>query len=334
RTGVLEGTSHICPHCQGAGRVRSVESAALALLRALDDAASRQRAHTIEVRAATDVALYLLNEKRTTLGALEAARGVRVRILASSGLTPPEFEINISSDTFADEAPEAEARAPSKRAAAEIVEDVEEEVEDGAEAEEEEDEEQTVRPAILDAESEDGDARRRRRRGRRGGRKRREDGEGEEAPAAAPREARSEAAAPASREDRDGKRRRRRGRGRGGRRTYEVDGGEWLDFVGGDLKHLSPRPERRPAQAEQQTAVEAEVETIEEFVERVEPPAPRAAEPPPAPIEAALEAFDPDPVEEPAPVLAAIATEPAPDYEPDQERRDKFFSRLSRWAKK
>ena len=43
RTGVLEGTSHVCPHCQGAGRVRSVESAALALLRALDEA-SRQAA--------------------------------------------------------------------------------------------------------------------------------------------------------------------------------------------------------------------------------------------------------------------------------------------------
>ncbi len=32
RTGVLEGTSHVCEQCQGAGRVRSVESASLALL--------------------------------------------------------------------------------------------------------------------------------------------------------------------------------------------------------------------------------------------------------------------------------------------------------------
>ena len=42
---------------------------------------------------------------------------------------------------------------------------------------------------------------------------------------------------------RNGNRRRRRGRGRG-RRVYEVDGGEWLDFVSADLKHLTPRPER------------------------------------------------------------------------------------------
>ncbi|HRE45945.1 MAG TPA: ribonuclease E/G, partial [Terricaulis sp.] len=107
RTGVLEGTSHVCPHCQGAGRVRSVESAALALIRALDDAAARQKGHSIEVRAATEVALYLLNEKRTALGALEAARGVRVRILAGAGLTPPDFEINISSEGYIEDEPEA-----------------------------------------------------------------------------------------------------------------------------------------------------------------------------------------------------------------------------------
>jgi hypothetical protein len=37
----------------------------------------------------------------------------------------------------------------------------------------------------------------------------------------------------------------------------------------------------------------------------------------------------PEPEHEP---VAALADAPA--YEPDQERRDKFFSRLSRWSKK
>ncbi len=36
RTGVLEGTTHVCEHCAGTGRVRSVESSALAALRALE----------------------------------------------------------------------------------------------------------------------------------------------------------------------------------------------------------------------------------------------------------------------------------------------------------
>lgn len=331
RTGVLEGTSHICPHCQGAGRVRSVESAALALLRALDDAAARQRARTIEVRAATDVALYLLNEKRVTLGALEAARGVRVRILASSGLTPPEFEINISADTFED-IPEIEARTPQRREA--VVEDAQDEADQAIEDEEveEEDAEEVARPAT-ENETDDSDSRRRRRRGRRGGRKRREDGDGAEE--AAPTPVRPAEATSVSRDERNGKRRRRRGRGRGGRRAYEVDGGEWLDFVGGDLKHLSPRPERRPHRtAAAGTAEIIEIETVEQVIERNEPPpVSEIAAPEPEPIAVAVQSFSPNPIEEPAPALAE-AGEPAPDYEPDQERRDKFFSRLSRWAKK
>src|SRR6185437_14959873 len=36
RTGVLEGTTHVCEHCGGTGRVRSVESSALSALRALE----------------------------------------------------------------------------------------------------------------------------------------------------------------------------------------------------------------------------------------------------------------------------------------------------------
>jgi Ribonuclease G/E len=36
RSGVLEGTTHVCEHCQGTGRVRSTESAALAALRAVE----------------------------------------------------------------------------------------------------------------------------------------------------------------------------------------------------------------------------------------------------------------------------------------------------------
>ena len=327
RTGVLEGTSHVCPHCQGAGRVRSVESAALALLRALDDAAARQRGHTIEVRAATDVALYLLNEKRFTLGTMEAARGVRVRILASSGLTPPEFEINVSTDTFADEAPEPEARAQRREAVLEEEPEIVDEVEE--EDEEEEIDAEAERLPLAEADSEDGDSRRRRRRGRRGGRKRREDGEASATPAA-PREPRPEVAADAQREERGGRRRRRRGRGRGGRRTYEVDGGEWLDFVGGDLKHLSPRPERRPQQnASAQAAVEQEAEA-EVITAPVREPEVVAARPEPV-IEAIREPVF-EPAAEPAPAMAAV--EQGPDYEPDQERRDKFFSRLSKWAKK
>src|SRR5262249_45140980 len=116
RTGVLEGTSHVCPHCQGAGRVRAVEPAALALLRAVDEAAAKARNRLIEARAPTEVALYLLNEKREALAQLEANRRVRLRVTGSAQLTPPDFELNVAAAEFEDEhEAEAETRPASPR---------------------------------------------------------------------------------------------------------------------------------------------------------------------------------------------------------------------------
>ncbi|MDZ4692835.1 ribonuclease E/G, partial [Terricaulis sp.] len=189
RTGVLEGTSHVCEHCEGSGRVRSIESASLALLRALDEASIKQKHHTIEARTATDVALYLLNEKRDALATIEANRHVRVRVIASGGMNPGDFEINIGADTFEDDDVEVEAE-PTKGRGKRATERTPEEIEDDAIPddvdveldEEEEDAEAEAKPprvvAAAAAES-DGERRGRRRRGRRGGRRRRGEGEGE-----------------------------------------------------------------------------------------------------------------------------------------------------------
>src|SRR5262249_41460276 len=172
RTGVLEGTSHVCPHCQGAGRVRAVEPAALALLRALDEAAAKNRNRLIEARAPTEVALYLLNEKREALATLEANRKVRLRVTGSSQLTPPDFELNVATAEFEEEREtEAEARAPALHREVEAVEE-------HVNTDEGEEEEAEAPAVSVDADGESG--RRRRRRGRRGGRRRRDD-EGAEA---------------------------------------------------------------------------------------------------------------------------------------------------------
>ncbi len=350
RTGVLEGTSHVCDHCQGSGRVRSVESAALALLRALDETAAKQKNHEIDARTATETALYILNEKRDALSAIEENRHVRVRVGANSQMHSGDFEINVGGDVF-DEEEEAEAPAP-RRAREAVVEEVEAEVEEiEDEVEEADEEEAEARPRRSASAEADGDDRRgRRRRGRRGGRRRREDdapaetGEtGEAAPAvAAERSERGE------RNERGGRnnKRRRRGRGRG-RRVYEVDGGEWLDFVGADLKSLSPRPEgrHRNGDARVQAVIEDAEAEADAQIEAVE--AEVIAHP------AAAPSYTPEPAYEAAVALVAEAetaaaeaddateetasrydAEAALNYEPDQERRDKFLSRFSRWGKK
>ncbi len=343
RTGVLEGTSHVCEQCQGSGRVRSIESAALALLRALDEAGIKQKHHTIEARTATEVALYLLNEKRDALAAIEENRHVRVRVSAAGGMTSGDFEINIGADTFEDEDLDTEAEAPKgrgKRAAERTPEEIADDAipDDVDEDEEEvEAEERPVRAAA--AADTDGERRSRRRRGRRGGRRRRGEGEGEgETEVEARGEADAETAPTPSEErgerGRNG-RRRRRGRGRS-RRVYEVDGGEWLDFVSADLKHLTPRPER-PARHERGPRREAAAEQPETADIIMHPAAEAAQDTRPEAIEVethedigVVAAISEEPALEPAPAReeASLA------YEPDQERRDKFFSRLSRWSKK
>ena len=52
RAGVVAGSTVTCPHCNGQGIIRSTESAALRLLRALDEEGQRQPAANLTVRDA------------------------------------------------------------------------------------------------------------------------------------------------------------------------------------------------------------------------------------------------------------------------------------------
>ncbi|WP_395649675.1 Rne/Rng family ribonuclease [Brevundimonas sp.] len=86
RLGVLEGATEICPHCRGAGRVRSAESAALMVLRAVDIEAGKNGAGSINLRVSTAVALYILNHKRDYLQRLLERRGLAVIIQIDDSL--------------------------------------------------------------------------------------------------------------------------------------------------------------------------------------------------------------------------------------------------------
>ncbi len=86
RTGVLEGSTIICPHCAGVGTVRSTSSIALHVLRLLEDALIKSASHNITVRTRTEVALYILNQKRANLRDLERRFGVAITIAADDSL--------------------------------------------------------------------------------------------------------------------------------------------------------------------------------------------------------------------------------------------------------
>ncbi len=107
RTGVLEGSTSPCPQCTGTGMIRSTESMALTILRALEDRLLTQR-HSVDLACNTnvDVALYILNKKRNYVNDIERRYGVNIAINASSDLEGVSYTIeqmrrdnNSSSDT-------------------------------------------------------------------------------------------------------------------------------------------------------------------------------------------------------------------------------------------
>ncbi len=86
RTGVLEGSTEICPHCSGSGMLRSTASIALHVLRVAEDALIKSASHDLVVKTRSPVALYILNEKRGHLRDLERRFGAGVTIGADDSL--------------------------------------------------------------------------------------------------------------------------------------------------------------------------------------------------------------------------------------------------------
>ena len=209
RLGVLEGATEVCPHCQGAGRIRSAESAALMVLRAVDIEAGKNGAGSVNLRVSTAVALYILNHKRSYLQALLEQRGLNVIIQIDDSLAQGESAIERTETNEDFVAPE-----PAISLA-----DLDDDFDDSAFADEDEDEDDDEDEADLEREDTDDDEAtgrlevgggRSRRRRRRGGR--RDEEAGDETPAVG--------AASEDDDDSEGGRRRRRGR-RGGRRSRE-----------------------------------------------------------------------------------------------------------------
>ena len=190
RSGVLEGSSETCPHCNGSGMLRSVESRALHVLRQIDERAGKFSEGVLTVHVPEDVATYLLNNKRTQLLDIETQTGLRVMVQADRDLTAMEMAFTLPDQTesegtmrmegdpaaLADDAAAAKPKRNRRRRSNKTQQERSEEpaAEDAEETGEESD--------AATADSEDGDegkTKRRRRRGRRGGRRRRRNEDGE-----------------------------------------------------------------------------------------------------------------------------------------------------------
>jgi ribonuclease E len=93
RPSLGESTQSVCPRCEGHGRVRSVESLSLSVLRLVEEQAMKESTGQVLVQVPAAVANFLLNEKRKAVAEIEQRHEVPVIIVADDKLETPHFEI-------------------------------------------------------------------------------------------------------------------------------------------------------------------------------------------------------------------------------------------------
>lgn len=98
RPSILESSTVTCHYCQGSGLMRSKESSALEVLRALEEEAPLSKSKALTVAVPLDVGLYILNQKRTKLIDIEMRHKIEVSIRIKDALIPPQFEILCDGD--------------------------------------------------------------------------------------------------------------------------------------------------------------------------------------------------------------------------------------------
>jgi ribonuclease E len=99
RTGMLEGSTSSCAMCQGTGIVRSIESVALDVLRSLEDRLITDGVVPLVATTAVDVALYILNQKRSHLKDIEQRYRIPITVTADENLHVSQFVIERSAES-------------------------------------------------------------------------------------------------------------------------------------------------------------------------------------------------------------------------------------------
>ena len=342
RASVLESSTEKCPYCGGSGHVRSVSSLALQVLRALEEQLIKGATHNLIARTRPDVALYVLNQKRAHLRALEERFAITITVSADATIAAPlAFAIDRGEQVHTLEAAKALAER-NEAIAAPLEED--DDLEDAAVLEEEESDAEVETEvegsaAEVSAEHAEGGGRRRRRRrrrGRNGGGAHPQPDHHEEMAETAGEHAAGEIGELSADElaeeasengssnrdepQRDGGRRRRRGR-RGGRRNRPERIGEAAPLAEGhDTYEPHEPPPTPPEELTGAPPTEAELTTAVADLDAAPPFAAAAPSSEPAVVEStpSAPASQPEPprrrstVREPAPIVSADAPQPTP----------------------
>ncbi len=81
-----ESNYQVCPYCHGKGITRTLESAGTYILRNIEEEGCKNRSSKITIFLPTDIAVYLLNQKRKTLVDLENKYKMEIAICADNSI--------------------------------------------------------------------------------------------------------------------------------------------------------------------------------------------------------------------------------------------------------
>ncbi len=97
RPSLLEISTHTCEHCSGLGYIRTVESAALYVLRSIETFLLRvdRRPKKMKVNIAPPIALYIFNHKRAELLEIETKYDLQILLDGDVNIRIPEYKIEV-----------------------------------------------------------------------------------------------------------------------------------------------------------------------------------------------------------------------------------------------
>ncbi|MBH1587921.1 ribonuclease E [Stenotrophomonas maltophilia] len=93
RPSLGESSQIVCPRCDGHGRMRSVESLSLSIIRVAEEHAMKENTGQVLVQAPVEIANYLLNEKRSALREIEQRHEAPIVIVADEQLHTPHYAV-------------------------------------------------------------------------------------------------------------------------------------------------------------------------------------------------------------------------------------------------
>lgn len=93
RPSLGETSGMVCPRCTGQGSIRDTKSLALAILRLIQEEASKERSAEVRVIVPVDVSAFLLNEKRSAVAEIEQSTRVRVVVIPNPNMQTPHFDV-------------------------------------------------------------------------------------------------------------------------------------------------------------------------------------------------------------------------------------------------